>query len=205
MTQIHKSSDKRIEHLKLKEVNGFARIGRMLIKAIIIILISSLVGGLAGYTVQKSFRELTGYKISEPVTVEAKEAVGATAAFVKKDRTILGKIADATEALKDSIKNSEIVQKTNDAVSSSIADLFKPITDLLNSLLEAIDKAAFWVPFLLLFLITAWFSNKIITAKNYFTHGADPQVDKNMKLLEAKINELVDQANKGVIVEADEK
>lgn len=194
-TEIQTSAGKRIEHLKLKEVNGFARLWRILAKALIIILISSLAGGLAGYAVQKGFRDMTGYNRSEPAAAE-EQADEKVETGEENNKGILARIADAAAELSESVRQSELVQKTSDAVTGSVKDLLKPVTDLLNGLLNALDKAAFWIPFILVFMITAWSVNRMVAIKNSLTHGADPQVAKNMKMLEAKVNELIDHANR---------
>jgi len=46
--------------------------------------------------------------------------------------------------------------------------------------------------------VAAWLTNKLITLKRrVLTGSTDPQLIKNMEILEVKVKELVDNANEG--------
>lgn len=174
---------KRIEYPQLKKIGGLRYFAKKnLIKIIIILLIASLAGGLFGFAVQKSFRNLTGYNKAEPVLAE-----------VQTTPETGNSIFD--EALK-AVKDSEFVRAANTYTANKVHSALSPVTDSLNGLLKALDTAAFWLPFILIFIISAWLTNKLMSAKKYLlSDGIDPQIIRNMEVLEAKVKELVDHAN----------
>ena len=190
-----KTPTKKIEYPKLGKIGGFKNvILKMLGKILITLLISTLVGGLCGYTVQNSFRNLIGINKTEEVVIETQEDepiqeyVG--------DNTLV-KFTTSLERFTEDLKNSDILKKVNEASVNVLLKTFQPVLDIINKLIAFLEKATFWVPFILIFLLTAWLSNKAFTisGKRYLTNGMDPQVIKNIETLEAKIKELVDHAN----------
>lgn len=159
-----------IEYPKLKKVGGFQSfIQNTLIKILAITLIASLAGYLGGHTVQKSYRNLTGYTPEGQVVMEIEEAES-------DEDGVMTKIMNMAGAAKDT--SVDLVYKA------------------MNPPLRAMDWAAFWFSFALIFIVAAWLTNKLITLKSHVLSGStDPQLIKNMELLEAKVKELVDNAN----------
>jgi len=198
----------KIEYPKLKKIGGFKKVAlKIVIRAIVIILISSLVGGLSGYIVQKSFSNLTGYNkkaiaITAPQTADGNQNIKNSEAKQENSNPYIKSITDTTSSAIKAVTESDIVQKINEMTVGKIITAFKPVTDSVNGLLRAIYLAAFWLPFILMFIITAWFANKIISAKRFLTNGTDTQVIRNMEILEAKVKELVDHANGELVYKA---
>jgi len=161
-----------IQYPKLKKIGGLRNfIQGTLIRVLAIILIASLAGYLGGRTVQSSYRNLTGYTPQGQVVMEVQEARS-------EDEGVMDKIKSMAGSVKD----------------TSVDLVYKAI----NPPLRAMDWAAFWFPFALLFMMAAWLTSKLITLKRHVLTGTtDPQLIKNVELLEAKVKELVDNANKG--------
>ncbi len=160
-----------MEYPNLKKIGGLRNfIQGTLIKILAITLIASLAGYLGGHTVQKSYRNLTGYTPTGQVVMEVQEAE-----------------SDEEEGVMDKIKSMA------GSVKDTSVDL---VYKAMNPPLRAMDWAAFWFPFTLLFMMAAWLTNKLITLKSHVLSGTtDPQLIKNMEILEAKVKELVDNAN----------
>ncbi|MCK5606885.1 hypothetical protein KAR91_33595 [Candidatus Pacearchaeota archaeon] len=189
---------KKIEYPKLKKIGGFKNlILKILVKVAIIVLISSALGWFSGHTIQKSFSNLTGYNKTVTEAIQpAEEADGEVAQ--ESDNPYVRALSNSLNATSNVIKaiaESEVMQKANKASVDLALTAIKPLTDLINILLRILWLAAFWVPFSLIFIITAWLTSKLINAKRSLTDGTDPQVIKNMEMLEAKVKELVDNAN----------
>ncbi len=189
MPQNPKSPANPIEHPKLIKIGGVLKLIRnSLVELVIIVLIGSVAGYLAGHMAQKSFSDLTGYPKKEVVAAEDRQE------GIKEEPA--GLIETSLQALND----TEIVQKAKESAKSVVSNAVKPVTDKVDALLRVLFLAAFWVPFCLLFILTAWLTNKLLFAKHYFlTDGVNPQVIRNMEILEAKVNELVDRANQNSI------
>lgn len=160
-----------IEYPKLKKIGGLRNfIQGTLIKLLVITTIATLAGYLGGHTVQKSYRNLTGYTPEGQVVIEVQEAES------DEEEGVMQKIKSMAGSVKDT--SVDLVYKA------------------MNPPLKAMDWAAFWFSFILVFIMAAWLTNKLITLKsNVLTGGVDPTVIKNMKILENKVKELVDNAN----------
>ena len=159
-----------IKHPRLKKIGGIQNFFRKtLLRTLLIILIASLAGYLGGHTIQKDFRNLTGYspeQVMEAPKEESEEVQGG----------VTLKLIGMAEAVRD--KTTEFAYKAIDPP------------------LKAMDWAAFWFSFALCFMGAAWLSGKLINfERQVVTGGVDPAVIENMKTLEAKVKELVDHAN----------
>ncbi len=182
-----------IEYPKLKKVGGFGYgVKKIIIKYLIIIIVSGLIASFTGYTVQNSFRNIIGINKTEEVVIETTET--APAEEYKGDN-VLAKFTSSLEKFTEDLKNSDIVKKINEASVNVLLNTFKPVLNIINRIVKFLESASFWVPFILLFMISAWFINKIISAKEFFADSTNPQVIENIETLEAKIKELVDNAN----------
>ena len=189
---------KKIEYPELKKIGGFKNlILKIVVKVLVIVLISSSLGWLSGYLVQKSFRDVIEFNKSEPVITEVQE-VQEDAQEIENGavRMISGALSVTSDAI-EAVTNSEIMQSASEASRKVISDALKPLVDLLNAMFDFLERVLFWMAFVLAFLITAWMTNKIflILGKRSLTDGTDPQVIKNMEVLEVKVKELVDNAN----------
>lgn len=160
-----------IEYPKLKKVGGLKNFAKhILFKAIVIFLVATLAGYLGGYIMQKNFRELTGYS-------PTRDAVMTTETEQDKKQGTSITIKSVTEAVRD--KTTEFAYQAIDPP------------------LRAMDWAAFWFSFSLIFMLAGWITGKLITLQQeVMSGGVDPVVVKNMKALEDKVNELVDEANR---------
>lgn len=189
----------KIEYPQLKKIGGFRSFFlKTFVKIISIVLIGSLFGWLSGNLVQKSFRDITGYNQAEVIEEVQQESNDSDEQELENPYlNVLNKSLIVVNNSIKKIKESDIVQSASDSAQKVIYDALKPLIDLLNGLLNILDKAAFWVPFAIIFLLTAWGTEKIIafSGKRILTNGMDPQVIKNMEILEAKVKELVDVAN----------
>ncbi|MFH1410288.1 MAG: hypothetical protein ABIG80_01875 [Patescibacteria group bacterium] len=188
---------KKIEYPQLKKIGGFKNFSKkVLVKTVIIVLTATLAGYLAGYLMQQNFRELTGYKYDQTATIEleANEAVmrPTNTRFQKDGNLFIHILSDTINMTTNAltvVKNSEIIQAANQASLSIILTILSPLFWIL-------DWVAFWLPFTLVFVGAAWLTNKLITLKSQvISNGLDPQLLKNVELLEAKVKELVDHAN----------
>ena len=161
-----------IQHPKLKKIGGLRNfLQSTIIKILAIALIATLAGYLGGHTVQKSYRSLTGYTPQGQVVIEMQEVEGSEA------EGVIEKVQGFIETTKDT--SVDLVRKA------------------LNPPLKAMDWAAFWFSFALVFMLAAWLTNKLVTIEQQvMTGGVDPTVIKNMKILEDKVKELVDHANR---------
>lgn len=160
-----------IEHPKLKKIGGIRNfIQGGILKLLAVLLVASLAGYLGGHTVQKNYRNLTGYTPQGQVVMEVEEVQNEEDGVMDKIKSMAGSVKDTSV---------DLVYKA------------------MNPPLRAMDWAAFWFPFALLFMMAAWLTNKLITLKNHVLSGTtDPQLIKNMEILEDKVKELVDNANK---------
>jgi len=197
MTQKH-TEVQRIEYPKLKKIGGFKNFTKkMVIKTAVIVLTATLAGYLAGHLTQQYFREVTGYKYDKTATIELEgneDVMRPTDTRFQKDGNlfihILSDTINMTTNALTVVKNSEIVQAANQASLSIILTILSPLFWIL-------DWVAFWLPFILVFVGAAWLTNKLITLKGQvISNGLDPQLLKNVELLEAKMKELIDQVNK---------
>lgn len=159
-----------MEYPKLKKIGGLRNfIQGTLIKILVITLIASLAGYLGGHTVQESYRNITGYTPEGQVVMEVQEAESEEGGVMDKIKSMAGSVKDTSV---------DLVYKA------------------MNPPLRAMDWAAFWFPFALLFMMAAWLTSKLITLKSHVLSGTtDPQLIKNMEIMEEKVKELVDRAN----------
>lgn len=169
---------KNINYPHLKKIGGLLNFAKKTIFRILIItLIATLAGYLSGSTIQRSFRDLTGYMPEAQLVTETKEEEPKTAGL--------------------------IIQHMADAVKDSASDL---VYRAIDPPLKAMDWAAFWFSFALAFITGAWLTNKLIALKSHvLTGGVDPTIIRNMEILEAKVNELVDISNEKVIQSGNRK
>lgn len=161
-----------IQHPKLKKIGGLRNfIQGSILKLLAVVLIASLGGYLGGHTVQKNYRNLTGYVPEGQIVIQTQEVEG------DESGGVMERVQGYLETAKD--KSTDLVYKAIDPP------------------LRAMDWAAFWFSFVLCFMGTAWLTGKLVTIeKQVVNGGVDPTVIKNMKILEDKVKELVDNANK---------
>ena len=189
----------KIENPKLKKIGGLRNFTKnSLLKIGIVVLVAALAGYLAGYTAQQSFRNLTGYNKTEVQATEDHELLETQNPLYEGDNQYVGAMVTVLQAINSGVvkahnafSESELLQAANSATSAIIYTALSP-------LFKAMDWAAFWFSFVLIFIVAAWLTNKLITLKSHVLSGTtDPQLIKNMEILEAKVKELVDNANKG--------
>ena len=146
---------------------------------------------------QNSFSNLTGYNKKEVVVEQ--QAIEEDEVKKESDNIFVKGIVTALDTASagiEAITDSEAMQKANEISVGVLTTAFKPLIDAVSALLLAFYTAIFWVTFTIMFIITAWLTNKLIfTRRNILTDGVNPQVIKNMEILEAKVGELVDNAN----------
>lgn len=187
-----------IEHPKLKKIVGVKILPlRVLIRVAMIFVVAVLIGYLAGHFAQLKFREVTGFRY-EPTSSEVVEA---SPDALRPTNTRLDEGANLPVAILNDtlnmvsnsiykITNSDLMQSANKA---SLSIIFFA----LNPLFRLLDWLAFWLSFLLFAFGSGWLTNRLITLKRkVHADHMNQQVIKNMEILEAKVNELVDQANK---------
>lgn len=187
----------KINPLKIEAVNGFrAKIKNIFTNAGVSVLIGGLTGSVAGSVIQHKYRDWTSYNPNEQKQGE----------IIDKDREQKNEedeeagnlLAKARQKLQKAREWS--VDKINQtAIVSEYKDTVQELKDMYRKLLEAGDKISFWLPFLITFLTTIILANKIIKLKKSLTEKVDPAVERNMRLMEAKINELIERANQNSI------
>jgi hypothetical protein len=182
-----------IEKLKLEKVNGFRRRMKELFRKIILIGgIGLASGGVAGKMGQDKFR---GWMDYDPARVEEVKAETPKAPvekepqgyYEKAKRTLAAAKRIVGEKISDVTEHSETVQQYR--------QMRKELAEIKKKFLEAGDKTAFWLPFLLTFLATVMVANKILQVKKSLSESVDPAVERNMARIESKLNELVDRVN----------
>ncbi|MBN2096611.1 hypothetical protein JW752_04435 [Candidatus Peregrinibacteria bacterium] len=191
-----------IEKVKIERVNGFRRRVKSVLKRLGVVGGAGIVaGGLSGQAVQEWYRDLVDYHPDEAVheqvlTLEEMEAMqGEVPEEVRKPQNwkerakrTYGKAKEWSKKKIDSaLEKSKLVNKYRETQ--------KELKEAYQNLLEAGDKAAFWFPFLLMFLAASLLTNKIIKVKKDWLEPVDPMVEANMEKLEEKLNELVDRFN----------
>ena len=187
---------KKIEYPKLKKIGGLKNFFKQSFLSLAIITVIATTGGyLAGNFMQQGFRDLTGFKKEVTTAIETteREKLPTNMRYNEEGNLVVGILADTmnmtTNAL-NAVTYSKIMQAANDSA-------WKILSITLYPLFVALDWAAFWFTFTLAFIICAWLVNKLITLRNKaLNSGTDPQLIKNMEILEAKVKELVDNANK---------
>jgi|GEM_PF-6744783 len=186
---------KRIEYPKLKQIGGVKYFTKhFLIKAAVTLLVATLAGYLGGHLAQQSFRQITGfrYEKTEIAEIEVREKLPTNARFQKDGNLFVNILSDTAAMTANAISavtDSEVLKAANKASVSIINTALSP-------LLAVIDWVVFWFPFVLVFIGAAWLTNKLFTIKiQVLNNGVDPQVIKNMEILETKVKELVDRAN----------
>jgi hypothetical protein len=190
---------KEITPLKVEIINGVrTRVKAILKKWGALVLAGGILGGTAGGVAQSKYRDLTGYdpdkaaaaeagdneeqkqKEEEQKTEEQKEAM----TLLEKARERLRKAKDMAV---DKVNQTKVVKDYKKAVDE--------VKETYSTMMKVGDKASFWLPFLLMFLATVYLGNKAIKIKKSLTQRADPVIDKNMKAMEKKINELIKAVN----------
>jgi len=215
----------RVEPLKLQAVNGFrARFKALLKKWGLILGLSAAAGGYTGYKAQESYREMTGYNpdkaaVTDTIkkTGEASEPKEQSKEVSDEDKKAKGWLTKAKDALKKAKEwSGRKMEGIND--KSKLIQQYREAKQGLKNTYEGIlkfgDNAVYWSAFALFFLATSMLASKISDIKKSFTQGVDPAVEKNMKAITDKINEIgqkvnqlgerIDRGDKVMVVEAKE-
>lgn len=183
-----------IEKVKLERVNGLRRRLRELLRhAALITGVGLASGGVAGGVGQSKYRDWMDYHPDEakvgqskeaPKPQEEKEAEGylekAKKSFASAKKIVGEGIGNLTEG-------SETVQQYRQTR--------KELSEIKKKFLEAGDKTAFWLPFVLTFLAAAMLANKILQVKKSLSERIDPVVERNWAAIETKLNQIVERVN----------
>lgn len=184
----------KIEYPKLKKIGDpKAFFKRSLISIAIVAVLGTATGYFAGHFMQQGFRDITGFNKEVSTEEMTKPIPLPTNTRASDEGSALVELMNITTNTLNAITYSKLMQEANHTS-------WKILSTILYPLFLTIDFAAFWLSFILGFIITGWLANKLLTLRNKALYGGvDPQLIKNMESLEAKVKELVDRANTGSI------
>ncbi|MBI5422028.1 hypothetical protein HZA44_02755 [Candidatus Peregrinibacteria bacterium] len=186
-----------IERVELEKVNGLRRRLKELLKqAAVIGGISLASGGAVGTVSQSKYRDWMGYHPDQ--TEMAKPDAPKEAPKVQEEKEAEGYLEKAKKSLAAAKKI--VGEKISDLTESSetvqqYRQTRKELAEIKKKFLEVGDKTAFWLPFILTFLASTLLANKIVQVKKLLSERVDPVVERNMTVIESKLNELVDRVN----------
>lgn len=196
MTREH-TEVQRIEYPKLKKIGGLSNFAKNnLLKILVILLGAVLLGYLGGHTVQKSFRNITGYNQPQTKITEEVEKTATEIPDYEGDSAFMGVTTKAMQVIDTGIIKATNAMKESELVQGANQFSLAIIYGVLNPILRILDWAAFWFSFILCFMLGGWLAGKLINfEKQVVYNGVDPTIIKNMNILEVKVKELVDNAN----------
>lgn len=125
----------KIEHPKLKKIGGLRNFAQStVIKILAVILIASLAGYLGGYSVQKSFRNLTGYNQIETQAIEEPEILEAENPPYEGDNPYVGTMIKVIQTINSGVvkahnvfSESDLLQAANSASAAIIFAALNPL------------------------------------------------------------------------------
>lgn len=186
-----------IEKVELEKVNGLRRRLKELLRHVAVIGgIGLASGGVAGEVGQSKYRNWMDYdpdrvevaKADQPEgALKPQEAKGEEGYLKKAKKTLASAKKIVGEKISDLTEGSETIQQYRQARQE--------LAEVKKKFLEMGDKTAFWLPFILTFLASTLLANKILQVKKSLFEPVDPVVERNMAVIESKLNELVDRMN----------
>lgn len=129
------------------------------------VLVSCLFAGMAGFAAQKTYRGWIGYH--SPTAVE--ETTDNELSYTEKIKQYLAEIKDESkEKLSEALRQTKIIQ----------------------SFLILFDKAAFWIPFAVTFMVAFFVVRKLLRLKKSLWGETDPVIQHNFEAVISRVNEL---------------
>lgn len=204
-----------IEPLKLKAVNGFrARIMRLLRELGIVAGLGIAAGSYGGVKVQNSYREMTGYHPDQTEVLNPKETnvlrgeLGEGETIPENPKRFLSRLKERASHFYKKAKRFGREKMGKPFSKTKIGIAYREGRTTMKNYYEGIkrfgDKAAFWGPFLTLFLATVLLAKKTLEIKKKLTEVVDPAVEQQLKSIEAKLNEVISVVNNGGQVNEEE-